>query len=225
MIDWLKAPYFPKLPDDTLIWRYLSIEKFLNLLANRTLFLCRADQFEDKAEVLVSDIERDYYPKAFLNEIEKNRKRVFISSWIKGKSEVSTMWGAFAPKASGIAIKSSIGRLKKCYTGELNLDLLDVRYIDHSVDVVQPSDRINIFFFYSAKRLLYQSENEVRVVYFGDRNTEELGKSIPIQVEELIEEIHLGPSAPSWYKSTVELVRRQFGYSFPVKSSDLLYNR
>ena len=144
----------------------MTIEKFLSMLTGSSLFLCRCDQFEDKAELLVSDIEREYYNSltpGFLKSIERLRKRFFISCWIKNENEVSTMWGAFASSSSGIAIKTNIGRLKMCYHGKRELELFDVRYINHKTEMVQPLiDRTNDYYYFITKRQFYRSENECK---------------------------------------------------------------
>ena len=36
--------------DDTTLWRYMSFEKFANLLATGSLFFSRADKYDDKFE-------------------------------------------------------------------------------------------------------------------------------------------------------------------------------
>ena len=36
--------------DDAILWRYMSLEKFANILATKSLFFTRADKFEDTFE-------------------------------------------------------------------------------------------------------------------------------------------------------------------------------
>ena len=59
-----------KLPDDpdTIVWKYLDLSKFLDLLLSKKLFISRSDKFEDQYEGTFSetenfvDINLDGYP-------------------------------------------------------------------------------------------------------------------------------------------------------------------
>ena len=44
--------------DSTIIWRYLDLAKFLDLLENQFLFFCRADKFSDPLE---GSLNRHWY--------------------------------------------------------------------------------------------------------------------------------------------------------------------
>jgi hypothetical protein len=46
-----------KLPDDpdTIIWKYLDLSKFLDLLMSKKLFMSRSDKFEDQYEGTFSE--------------------------------------------------------------------------------------------------------------------------------------------------------------------------
>jgi hypothetical protein len=46
-----------KLPDDsdTIVWKYLDLSKFLDLLLSQKLFMSRSDKFEDQYEGTFSE--------------------------------------------------------------------------------------------------------------------------------------------------------------------------
>ena len=46
-----------KLPDDpdTIVWKYLDLSKFLDLLLSKKLFMSRSDKFEDQYEGTFSE--------------------------------------------------------------------------------------------------------------------------------------------------------------------------
>ncbi|MBQ9893466.1 MAG: hypothetical protein IJM35_09975 [Bacteroidales bacterium] len=71
--------YLKAAPDDTIIWHYMSLRNFMYLLNHGQLYFSRVDHLEDKAEVLVSDIEKQYWREALKNNldpwIEHERKR------------------------------------------------------------------------------------------------------------------------------------------------------
>lgn len=54
------------LPDDTILWRYMSLDKFINLIDTQTLFLSPIAYFKN------SDPLEGYLPKKFHTEIESH---------------------------------------------------------------------------------------------------------------------------------------------------------
>lgn len=50
------------------------------------------------------------------------------------------------------------------------------------------------------------------------------GIEIPVQLEQLISEVRVGPSEPQWVFDLVQSVARRFGFSGPINYSDLRYD-
>ena len=83
--------------DKAILWRYMSLEKFANILATKSLFFTRADKFEDTLEghvprqimsiyrSSVSSYEEKHFSKLSQSPILKNvrdlRKYVMCSCW------------------------------------------------------------------------------------------------------------------------------------------------
>ena len=76
----VQHPSFEYIPEDTVLWQYMSLTKFLYLIMFRQLHLHRIDNLMDKEEGKLS---------------ENNRKRVFISCWIKHPVVISQMWYSY----------------------------------------------------------------------------------------------------------------------------------
>ncbi len=204
------------------------MEKYLYLITQRKLYFARIDQFEDNAEVLVSDKEINYWKKLFGTDIrkwcEQERKRVFINSWIISQKEVSTMWGSYAPKESGVVIKSTVGRLQKSYLEKEPITLLDVRYINHKTQTVQPGgEPINVLRFFSTKRDVYKAENEIRLIYEAPNISDNTSFIIPIDINVLINEVHIGPNASDEFIKMIASETKRLGYDFEVTKSELVY--
>ena len=49
---------FEYIPDDTVLWQYMSLTKFLFLIKNRKLHLHRIDDFPDKDEGVLSVLDK-----------------------------------------------------------------------------------------------------------------------------------------------------------------------
>lgn len=222
-----RRPYLPAADDDTVIWHYMSIANFFYLLNRELLYFSRVDYLEDKAEILVSDIEKEYWKDVLDNDLEPwiayERKRIFINCWIKSNCEISTMWSAYAQQGTGVAIKTRVNKLIESYKGDEPISIIDVNYIDHKKQTVQyAGDPINVLRFFSTKRYFYEAEQELRLIY-NSAEKEFDYFTIPIVINSLIEEVHVGPNAGEDVLNVIQLVVSAKGCLFPVYSSELLY--
>jgi hypothetical protein len=104
---------------NTIVWKYLDLSKFVDLLLNRKLFMSRSDKFEDQYEGTFSEPTFEEIRKLsidnpdFLDYYKTRRKNVVISSWHINEYESFAMWQIFTQKSEGLAIQSTLGRLQK----------------------------------------------------------------------------------------------------------------
>lgn len=220
--------YLPAATGDTVIWHYMSVSNFMYLLNRHLLYFSRVDHLEDKAEVLVSEVEKNYWRKILNNDLEpwihRERTRVFINCWIKSNFEISTMWSAYASQGTGVAIKTTVDRLINSYQGDKHISILDVEYIDHKSQIVQPSGApINALRFFSTKRLFYEVEHELRLIYESLKPAELDSFQIPIDINTLVEELRVGPNASSDLLEMIKTVVPAKGGIFQVTESELRY--
>lgn len=218
----------PAAPDETIIWHYMSVPHFLYLLNRRLLYFSRVDSLDDKAEILVSEIEKKYWKNAFKNDLDpwiaRERKRVFINCWIKSDEENSLMWLAYADHGKGVVIKTTVGDLIRSYSGEDQISILDVDYIDYRGQTVQRSgERINVRRFFAAKRKPFEAEQELRLIYESSMVEEYSFYQIPVDVDVLIKELRVGPNAGEDVFSAIKTLVADAGCVFNVQYSDLLY--
>lgn len=123
------------------IWKYMSLAKFVDLLKTKELFFCRADLFEDKFEG-ASPIADFYLRQQVLEQIrtlsvgsetlkvsdgkqwievgkgedlnfifEEARTMHFINCWHKNKEESEAMWKLYLQGNEGVAIQSTVNDL------------------------------------------------------------------------------------------------------------------
>ncbi|KQW97864.1 DUF2971 domain-containing protein [Flavobacterium sp. Root420] len=219
-----------KLPDDpdTVVWKYLDLSKFLDLLLSKKLFMSRSDKFEDQYEGTFSEPTFEEIRKLaadnpdFLNYYKTHREKVAISSWHINEYESYAMWQIFTQNSEGLAIQSTIGRLQKALKPENNFDqyIGEVNYIDYKKEYIPFDD---LFFPFLFKRKSFQYEREVRIITDTSKSTIKLndGLKINVDINQLIEKIYIHPKSENWYKKLViELVERlEFG--FEIEKSDL----
>lgn len=219
-----------KLPDDpeTVIWKYLDLSKFVDLLLYRKLFMSRSDKFEDQYEGTFSEPTFEEIRKLsvhnpdFLDYYKTHRQNVVISSWHINEYESFAMWQIFTQKSEGLAIQSTLGRLQQSLAveNEYEQHIGEVNYIDYKKEYI-PFE--NAFFPFLFKRKSFQYEREVRIITdmtpYGQKIDN--GVKIDIDICTLIEKIYIHPKSENWYKNLViELVKR-LGFDFTIEKSDL----
>ena len=219
-----------KLPKDpnTIIWKYLDLSKFLDLLMSEKLFMSRSDKFEDQYEGTFSEPTFEEIKKLsidnpdFLNYYKTHREKVAISSWHINEYESFAMWQIFTQNSEGLAIQSTIGRLQESLVLETNFKqyIGEVNYIDYKKEHIPFDD---MFFPFLFKRKSFQYEGEVRLITdIGDSNIKiNEGLKINVEIYRLIGKIYIHPKSENWYKNLVIQLVKQLGFDFKIEKSDL----
>ena len=218
------------LPDDDniIVWKYLDLSKFLEMLLSNRLFMSRSDKFEDQYEGTFSEPTYEEIKKIaannpkFLNYYKKHREKVVISSWHINEYESFAMWQIFTKNNEGLAIQSTIGRLKKALATERKTiqHIGQVNYIDYKKELIPFDDSFFPFLF---KRKSFQYEREVRII--SDVSLDNLkineGLKIDVNIDQLIERIYIHPKSENWYKNLVIELVEKLGFDFTIEKSDL----
>lgn len=219
-----------KLPEDpdTIVWKYLDLSKFVDLLLYRKLFMSRSDKFEDQYEGTFSEPTFEEIRKLsinnpdFLDYYKTHRKNVVISSWHINEYESFAMWQIFTQKSEGLAIQSTLGRLQKSLILDTDYQqhIGEVNYIDYKKEYI-PFE--NTFFPFLFKRKSFQYEREIRII--SDLTSYNLeidnGLKIDIDINQLIEKIYIHPKSENWYKRLVIDLVERLGFDFTIEKSDL----
>jgi hypothetical protein len=219
-----------KLPEDpnTIVWKYLDLSKFLDLLMSEKLFMSRSDKFEDQYEGTFSEPTFEEIKKLsidnpdFLNYYKTHREKVAISSWHINEYESFAMWQIFTQNSEGLAIQSTIGRLQESLIPETNFSqyIGEVNYIDYKKEHIPFDD---MFFPFLFKRKSFQYEGEVRIITDIGKSDIKINEGLKINVDinQLIEKIYIHPKSENWYKNLVIQLVKQLGFDFTIEKSDL----
>ncbi|UMY67092.1 MULTISPECIES: DUF2971 domain-containing protein [unclassified Flavobacterium] len=219
------------LPEDgkTLVWKYLDLSKFLDLLLSRKLFMSRSDKFEDQYEGTFSEPTFEEIKKLahdnpeFLDYYKTHREKVVISSWHINEYESFAMWQIFTQNSEGIAIQSTVERLQRAVEPERQFRQFigEVNYIDYKKEYIPFDD---LFFPFLFKRKSFQYEREVRIltdVTSHEGITINEGLKIDVDLETLIDRIYIHPKSENWYKRLVIELVSKLGFDFRIEKSDL----
>jgi len=181
-----------KCDPNTIIFRYMDLDKFESLLKDKSLFFCRSDKFSDPFEGSQLVKEAEYRPEESkrlasfsgrtisqqeaqkssndLAEFHKKCKKSFIvNCWHINNGESDAMWRLYLKTNEGVAIQSTVKDLIESFKeNEDQIMLSKVRYLDYQKDIYYhpkdyPINGYNAISPIIHKRLAFSHESELRV--------------------------------------------------------------
>jgi len=187
------------------LWRYMAIEKFGLLMSRRELWFTRADLLGDDHEgslpdSIIDERQQRLKDRQVKEKIERGskegRKNAFVSCWSMQTPEALSMWKIYTPNATGVAIKTTVDRLSRCFISKSN-DLFDrlnariekVRYVNFVSHKADPDS----FDRFTHKQNAYCYEKEVRAIISFLPTVEEppIGIGVQVDLDLLIDEIYV----------------------------------
>ncbi len=223
--------------DEDAVWRYMSFEKFANILATGSLFFTRADKYDDKFEGYIPEtttLPHTSEDNPLVNRVDSNfRQYIMCNCWHHGEEESMGMWDKYHLRNSGIAIKTTMRNLKNSLPDEPDepdVFIGKIEYINNHNEIKMPEDIGNLLYYpYFYKRKPFEYEQEVRAIIdiasiSGDA-LYKFGRPLKIDVKTLIgknSEVIVSPHADEWIAGTLKLIVERYGFQFPVNPSRLL---
>ena len=178
-VDGFEAP-----SPSNIIWRYMGLEKFLDMLERRSLRFARASMMGDRRELRLpyEKIDAKYWQKRREMSREKRRaldgtdwevcqsiqarsdelrRRTYLSSWAIAQTESYALWKIYlGGSRAGVAIKSTFSALQKSIqpSQKHTIQCARVRYTDDP----NPAHLEDRHFIYQ-KSTHYEYEKELRL--------------------------------------------------------------
>jgi len=199
--------------DNEVLWRYLDLPRYLDLLIKEKLFFPCATVLEDPFEGILWG-NGNFYIRT------QDAPMLAISSWHSNPEENYAMWKIYAQGYNGLAIQSDYLRLKKSFlNAEKKILIGKVKYFDEDpIDSME--DHLGAVF---QKRSIYSFEQEVRCCYRldsgekSDHIWEEQGHVhgvyIPVNLDTLIDKLYISPYSPKWFRELVAGINKRFQIS------------
>lgn len=236
-------PEFEQIDDSKLLWRYMDLPRYIDLLIKKKMFFCRADRFEDpfegrynnlsQKELIQENSTNKALPdkqnnfEALLQQHQHRRMATTLNCWHQNNDENYAMWQIYAKGDFGLAIQTNYKSLKKAF------DIADeciyigrVNYIDETTETISLKDSFTPFLM---KRNIYNYENEIRCChiitdkfeepYSWDRCNEQNGMFTPIDLSRLIQKIYISPNSPKWFKEVVIDINEKYDIHTEVVQS------
>ena len=209
--------------DNQTIWKYFSLDHFQAMIESKTLYMGRADSYEDKREILATKLHAYCFKMsldALKRSIDRDKENSYLSCWTMLEHESYLMWKAYSNLNNGIVIKSTPRRLINSYTGDNAITIGKVQYIDEKTDSAQPYGApINWLYLVFSKLWFYEDEKELRL-YFND--FKKTGNNIiPVNLSTLIEEVRVAPKADTSLLDDIKTLVASEGLECPVRKSEI----
>lgn len=179
-----------------------------------------------KANVEARENKDSKLPKKVYKQIadlHKNaRYHVFINSWHMNDFESAAMWKLFLQSSEGMAIRSTVGNLKKSFeiSGTYEVNVAKVEYIDYETYVIPERNILDPFVH---KRKRCEHERELRAltlilpgklgddsIDFSVSNPND-GIYVNVYVDVLIDRIFVSPTALPWFYDLTKSVMKTYG--------------
>jgi len=211
------------------------------MLEHSALYFTRADKFSDPFEGAIPKTNEESLAKYFsefdnagemrdqlLNLFRANRKLTLVNCWYLSEHESDAMWQLYS--TNGIAIQTTVDNFLTAISDSQDRILLGkVKYIDYDSEGFLYLNALSNFLY---KRISFEHEKEIRAVIW---NTGEIkdgedeiitqivnhGKYINIDLNKLIENIYVSPTAPIWFHSLMKLIIKRYNIDKPIIHSKL----
>lgn len=218
-------------PDrNTIIWRYMSLSKFLSLINNEQLYFARHDKFFDAQEGVLSNPDNNFFDSKVPGISSRMKSEylgcTFINCWIMSDFEQYLMWTAYSSIDEGIAIKTTIGRLIDSLNSndERHIYISDVNYIDYNTQYTfeKTGGFANMLAPFFCKGQYFQQEKELRLIYSNyeiDERDKIEGVQFKVSPNILIDEVWIAPRAGTWYEEVVSKELLLHNINKPLKRS------
>lgn len=222
-----------------LLWRYLKVSRFAEMLDRSQLYFAASTQFTDKFEgataVLPPDFPLDprFAPMDHMEDAYFKWRFLFkINCWHRAEYESNAMWRLYAEESKGVAICSTPERMraaiKPYYVNNPDYPEIlwagAVKYYDF-LKVRLPASGNTRYF---SKHEAFSWEREFRLLIsmmeaneFGVDVTLN-GISVRVDLEALIEAIFIGPELSKENQEIVIERSRKAGLGAKIQKSSLL---
>ena len=164
-------------------------------------------------------------------EFTKTQKKVtFVNCWHHQEYESAAMWKIYAHGNEGVAIQSTVGRLKQALSNypDFQISIGCVKYIDYNKEIIESDNLLNLFLH---KRKSYKYEEELRALiwtmeegknYLSNNQYANIdGLAVKVNLDNLIDKIYIAPTAPTWIIDLLNSLLSKYGLTKPIVQSNL----
>lgn len=220
-------------PGNTIVWRYIGLEKFLDLLTHQRLFFTNAKNFTDGYEVSLPanivaskrkelskngltgrDLEEELATFEWTNR--PMRDLTLVNCWSLGQDESYALWKIYlGGSRAGVAIRTNLSRLRKSFEGGNDPFPEDIYIGKVQYKNFLPEKDLSRFRLVTTKREFYEYEKELRLFILHFPKLEggiklpydlSVGRYIDVDLEILIDKLYLSPFVAPWFSESMNRI-------------------
>jgi hypothetical protein len=139
----------------------------------------------------------------------------YVNCWHLNSHESAAFWEQYIGTSHGVAISTTVQKLKSSIQTEDDVVFGAVDYINFKKESI-PQGLLPMIYH---KRKSFEHESEFRVCIEGNEDSN--GNYVDINVGELIDELYLSPFSPGWYKDLIYKILKTYDVRCDLKTSDL----
>jgi Protein of unknown function (DUF2971) len=208
----------------------------VDLVQRSCLWFTRLDRFQDPYEGFLPEIITrlaDGSDRTEFSQFQYDnwRKMACANCWYMSDYESAAMWDLYS-KDGGVAITTHVSRLEESIAPEFDpggwgLYGNAVRYVDFEKTKLETMDAQGAVIRAAelhCKRKSFEHEQEYRLTMRLEEDevaSDLLGKSVPVILNNLIENVYVSPTAPTWVVGTLTNLAKMYNVPAPVVQSDL----
>jgi hypothetical protein len=202
--------------------------------------------FLEKIFPIIKKIKPDFTKKPDTELNKAIRRWTVVNCWNMSEYDSDLLWKRYLRSGEGIAIQSTYRRLVDsfCNYHENDVYIGVVTYIDYEKEAIpfyenEANPFGNLFFPLVYKKKSFEYEKELRAVIVkfptaiefsksGERNKEfweadvfPNGLEVPVDLENLVEQVYVSPTSEEWFEELVISVLKKYGFNKQVKKSPL----
>lgn len=226
---------------EQVMWRYLTFEKYVNLIVTSTLWFSRVDLAGDRFEgssthASVSEWKRILSEVLPIDQVENTQHQLsanhrafnalaYVNCWHKNDDESMLMWKLYSDK-NGVAIRTTFSDFEQSLQTDREIFVNHVRYLNYAEggDVFEDS---NFLRKVSSRPKFLDFESEIRAAFLHHEDLKDglelenqpRGIKIPIKLETLITEVILRPEADEWAIEVIQDLHSKCGLDLRLKYS------
>lgn len=197
--------------EDTVIWRYMKLHSFLELLSGH-LVQSRIDTLQDAAEGAFG-WRNISFARAVSEElgacgdvadiIRRARMRAAATYWFEFDRESYGMWNVYGRTGESVAVETTVGALREVLGREGGLRIERMRYEPMKGEI---GDLHTLFFH---KRREYRDEREIRSVQIFPKPLEQQIFDQPVSLDDLnrlVKRIILAPDSRQTFVTALKRI-------------------
>jgi hypothetical protein len=221
---------------NNILWRYMNLEKFFDLITSSEIYFTNVSQLTDKYEGTIP--KRNYYSlqkkmesegmnkEDIVFELEKLGQKVdrfreltLVNCWTLAQNESYALWKIYLDGSKGgIAIKTTASRIVDAFNngGESNADDIIFSIVEYKDFIEDVNNQLQ---WITRKSNFYEFENEARLIILHTEDNQPSynvinGRRYKVNIGRLIDRIYISPFSPGWFRrslhKTIEKIKPEF---------------